>query len=157
MRYEERDDDEVVDDDDDDNDDGLPTRTIHATKNLRIRGVHVRSALARKHYQSGPVDKPPLPKKAPADSGKRVVAEWSAIAGATMFETNIAGRSSGPGTAANPRANGSRGSRQREGERQRVRSTLSQHTKLTNHVPTTIPTRVTTPHRYRYYCTQNCI
>ena len=90
MRYEERDDDEVVDDDDDDNDDGLPTRTIHATKNLRIRGVHVRSALARKHYQSGPVDKPPLPKKAPADSGKRVVAEWSAIAGATMFETKYA-------------------------------------------------------------------
>ena len=79
VRYEERDDDEVVDDDDDDDDDGLPndddglpTRTIHATKNLRIRGVHVRSALARKHYQSGPVDKPPLPKKAPADSGKRV-------------------------------------------------------------------------------------
>jgi hypothetical protein len=54
--------------------------------------------------------------------------------------SHIRGRSSGPGTAANPRADRSRGPRQSEGERQRIRSTLSQHTKLTIHVPTQLPT-----------------
>ena len=56
----------------------------HATTNLRIRVARV-SALARKHFQSGRIAKPPLKKMKPKMSRKRgVVAEWPAIKGATL-------------------------------------------------------------------------
>ena len=57
----------------------------HATKNLRIGATRV-SALARKHFQSGRIAKPPLKKMKPKMSRKRgVIAEWPAIKGATLF------------------------------------------------------------------------
>ena len=59
-------------------------RKNHATKNLRISGSR-RSAHAREHYQSGVIDKAPLEKMAPEDSGERVVATWPAIAGANLY------------------------------------------------------------------------
>ena len=56
----------------------------HATTNLRIRAARV-SALARKHFQSGRIAKPPLKKMKPQMSRKRgVIAEWPAIKGATL-------------------------------------------------------------------------
>ena len=59
------------------------TKKYHATKNHRNRGAH-RSAHARAHYQNGVVDKAPLEKMVPKDTGKRVVATWKAIANAKM-------------------------------------------------------------------------
>ena len=78
-----------------DDDDEMPTSgkrsltrksavAYHATKNLRIGATRV-SALARKHFQSGRIAKPPLKKMKPKMSRKRgVVAEWPAIKGATL-------------------------------------------------------------------------
>ena len=67
------------------------TKKYHATKNHRNRGAH-RSAHARAHYQNGVVDKAPLEKMVPKDTGKRVVATWKAIANAKMSSAKNGGK-----------------------------------------------------------------